>query len=76
MTIALYFCNYRNVLECFSMGDSTEQSGGILSLEFIVIFHPEGEPISPHLLCCSAFAVEGPQLQALRLASAATSARE
>jgi hypothetical protein len=44
--------------------------------EFIVIFHPEGEPISPHLLCCSAFAVEGPQLHTLRLASAATSARE
>jgi hypothetical protein len=44
--------------------------------EFIVIFHPEGEPISPHLLCCSAFAVEGPQLHTLRLASAATSACE
>jgi hypothetical protein len=44
--------------------------------EYPVIFHPEGEPISPHLLCCSAFAVEGPQLHALRLASAATSARE
>jgi hypothetical protein len=29
--------------------------------ELIVIFHPEGEPISAHLLCCSAFAVEGPQ---------------
>jgi hypothetical protein len=42
----------------------------------IVIFHPEDEPISPHLLCYSAFAVEGPQLHALRLASAATSARE
>jgi hypothetical protein len=44
--------------------------------EFIVIFHPMGKPISPHLLCCSAFAVEGAQLHALRLAYAATSARE
>jgi hypothetical protein len=44
--------------------------------EFIVIFHPEGEPILPHLPCCSAFAVEGPQLHALRLAFATTSARE
>jgi hypothetical protein len=58
--------------------------GGVLTdslcqfflFEYIVIFHPQGEPISPHLLCCSAFAVEGPQLQALRLASALTSARE
>jgi hypothetical protein len=47
-----------------------------LPCNLIVILHPMGEPISPHLLCCSAFAVEGPQLHALRLASAATSARE
>jgi hypothetical protein len=54
-----------------------EQSVRALSLyEFIVILHPKGEPISPHLLCCSAFAVEGPQLHTLRLASTATSARE
>jgi len=44
--------------------------------DFIVIFHPMGEPIFPHLLCCSALAVEEPQLHPLRLASAATSARE
>jgi hypothetical protein len=48
----------------------------LFQCDFIVIFHPKGEPISPHLLCCIAFAVEEPQLHALRLASAATSARE
>jgi hypothetical protein len=60
----------------FSRGVAASTLSELFVFEFIVIFHPQGEPISPHLLCCSAFAVEGPQLQALRLASAATSARE
>jgi hypothetical protein len=76
MTIGFDYLNDFNVLMCFFMVFSRSRGRELLLYEFIVIFHPEGKPISPHLQCCSAFAVEGPQLHALRLASAATSARE
>jgi hypothetical protein len=76
MTIAVDYLNDSNVLMCFFKVVSRNSVRELLLYEFIVIFHPESEPISPHLLCCSVFAVEGPQLHALRLASAITSARE
>jgi hypothetical protein len=57
-------------------GCSLKQPVSGFLCDFIVIFHLKGEPISPHLLRCSAFAVEGPQLHALRLASVAILARE
>jgi hypothetical protein len=39
-------------------------------------FFPRGEPISPHLLRCSPFAVDNHSFMVRRLASAATSTRE
>jgi len=41
-----------------SRGCCQRQCAEVRRLEFIVILHPTGEPILPHLLCCSAFAVE------------------
>jgi hypothetical protein len=66
------------MLMCFFKVVSRNSVWQLFLDEFIVIFHPRGEPISPHLLCCGAFAVEGPSRPSgtPRLASAATSARE
>jgi len=76
MTIAFDYFNDSHTLRCIPKGVPSSSLWEPFLCDFIVIFHPEGEPILPHLLCCSAFAVEGPQLHALRLASAATSTRE
>jgi hypothetical protein len=76
MTIAFDYFNNSVMLTSFFKGVPMSGVCALFQCDFIVIFHPEGEPISPHVLCCSAFAVEGPQLHALRFASAASSARE
>jgi hypothetical protein len=76
MTIAFDYFNDSVMLTSFFTGVPRSSVCSLIQCDFIVIFHPKGEPILPHLRCCSAFAVEGPQLHALRLASAATSARE
>jgi hypothetical protein len=73
---AFDYFNGSVILTSYFKGVPRSSVCALLECDFIVIFHPKGEPISPHLLCCSAFAVEGPQLHTLRLASAATSARE
>jgi hypothetical protein len=73
---AFDYFNDSVTLASFFKGVPRSSVCGLFQCDFIVIFHPKGAPISPHLLCCSAFAVEGPQLHALRLASAATSARQ
>jgi hypothetical protein len=46
------------VLGCFLKGVSCNSPLALFLCDFIVIFHPKGEPRLPHLLCCSAFAVE------------------
>jgi hypothetical protein len=76
MTIAFNYFNDSIMLTSFFKGVPRSSVCAFFQCDFIVIFHPKGEPISPHLLCCSAIAVEGPQLHALRLAPAATLARE
>jgi len=43
---------------------------------FIGIFYPSGEPISPHLLRCSLFAVDDHSFTGPRLASVAISTHE
>jgi len=76
MTIAFHYFNDSHTLRYLPKRVSSSSLWELFLSDFIVIFHPPGEPNLPHLLCCSAFAVDGPQLHALRLASAATSARK
>jgi hypothetical protein len=46
------------MLTPFFQGVPRSSVCALFQYDFIVIFHLKGDPVSPHLLCCSAFAVE------------------